>query len=136
MKKISILLLLLVPTVFQMPLPIKPKVDKKKEINYHTVKVTMYTVTSTQTDSTPLVTASGFKIDSLNPRRHKIIAISRDLKRFLRFGKRVKVEGIGKYSGVYTVRDLMNSRWTNKIDILVNPDDKAISFKKARLYIL
>jgi hypothetical protein len=30
----------------------------------------------------------------------------------------------------------MHSRWKNKIDILINPEDKAISYNKARLYKL
>ena len=104
--------------------------------NYHVVSVTMYTVDPLQTDSTPTKTASGFIVDSLNPKKHRIIAISHDLRRILKFGKKVRIEGIGKYSGVYTVRDLMNSRFKNKIDILINPDDKARSFRKAKLYIL
>jgi len=96
----------------------------------------MYTVSGTQTDSTPLITASGFKLHPSNPKKHRIIAVSRDLKRKFKFGEKVRIEGVGKYSGVYTVRDVMNARWTKKIDILINPEDKAISYNKARLYRL
>ena len=110
--------------------------EKKKKKDYHVVSVTMYTVDPLQTDSSPTETASGFIVDSLNPKKHRIIAISRDLRRILKFGKKVRIEGIGKYNGVYVVRDLMNSRFKNKIDILINPDDKARSFRKAKLYVL
>ncbi len=110
--------------------------EKKKKKDYRVVSVTMYTVDPLQTDSSPTETASGFIVDSLNPKKHRIIAISHDLRRILKFGKKVRIEGIGKYNGVYVVRDLMNSRFKNKIDILINPDDKARSFRKAKLYVL
>jgi 3D (Asp-Asp-Asp) domain-containing protein len=110
--------------------------EKKKQKDYRVVSVTMYTVDPLQTDSSPTETASGFIVDSLNPKKHRIIAISHDLRRILKFGKKVRIEGIGKYNGVYVVRDLMNSRFKNKIDILINPDDKAKSFRKAKLYVL
>jgi 3D (Asp-Asp-Asp) domain-containing protein len=108
----------------------------KKPDAYHKVKVTMYTIDPAQTDSTPLITASGFKLDSINPKRHRIIAVSRDLKRKYKFGTKVMIEGIGKWSGVYTIRDVMNKRFTKKIDILINPEDRAISFRSAILYPL
>ena len=88
------------------------------------VTLTTYTVDSSQTDNTPLVTASGFKLDHLNPRRHRVIAISRDLKARFKFGSRVRITNAGRFNGVYVVRDLMNKRFRRKIDILINPRDK------------
>lgn len=87
------------------------------------VTMTTYTTSAKQTDSTPFVTASGFKLDSINPKKHRIIAISRDLRDTFDFGDSVYVEA-GKYSGVYRVHDLMNKRFTKKIDILINPNEK------------
>lgn len=101
---------------------------------YTKVSVSMYTIEEKQTDSTPLLTASGFRVDSIKPKKHKIIAVSRDLKKKLGWGEKVRIEGIGKWDGVYRVEDLMHSRWKNKIDILINPEDKAVSFQEARLY--
>jgi len=99
-----------------------------------TVTVTTYTTDPQETDEEPLITASGFKLDSLNPRRHKIIAISRDLKKRYPFGSKVRVTGLGKkYDGVYKVEDVMNSRWRKKIDLLINPKDR--QFKKRRVVI-
>ena len=66
---------------------------EKKHIPYDLVTVTTYTVSAGETDSTPLITASGFKLDSLNPKKHKVIAISRDLKRKYKFGQKVRVKG-------------------------------------------
>ena len=72
-------------------------------LEYDVVKVTMYTVDPKQTDDTPLITASGFVIDSLHPEKHRIIAISRDLKKKYGFGTKVFVKGAGKWDGVYVV---------------------------------
>jgi 3D (Asp-Asp-Asp) domain-containing protein len=36
----------------------------------------------------------------------------------------VKIMDAGSYNGVYVVEDVMNKRYKNRIDILINPDDK------------
>jgi 3D (Asp-Asp-Asp) domain-containing protein len=100
------------------------------------VTVTTYTVNESETDSSPTITASGFEVSRTNPKKHRVIAVSRDLKKKLRFGDKVRVTGIGKLSGIYVVRDLMNSRWRKKIDILINPKDKQTKFHKVKMYIL
>jgi len=110
------------------------KIIEKEKLPYDIVTVTTYTISPDQTDSTPLITASGFKLDSLNPKKHKVIAISRDLKRKYKFGQKVRVKGAGKLDGVYTVRDLMAKRWTKKIDILINPEDDGNKFRRVKLY--
>jgi len=98
------------------------------------VTVTTYTPSVQETDSTPLITASGFKINPKNPKRQRIIAVSRDLKKKYKFGKKVRITGIGKLSGTYTVRDVMNKRYRKRIDILIGTKDKQTKFKKAKLY--
>lgn len=107
---------------------------EKKHIPYEVVTATTYTVSAGETDSTPLITASGFKLDSLNPKKHKIIAVSRDLKRKYRFGQKVRVKGAGKLDGIYTVRDVMARRWRKKIDILINPEDDGTKIRKVKIY--
>jgi 3D (Asp-Asp-Asp) domain-containing protein len=107
---------------------------KVDEVIPDIVTVTTYSVTEAQTDSTPLVTASGFKINPNNPRGHRIIAVSRDLKRKYKFGQKVRIEGAGKYNGIYTIRDLMHHRWKNKIDILINPSDKHTKLRKIKMF--
>ena len=98
------------------------------------VTMTTYKATETETDSTPNITASGFKIDTKNAKRHKIIAVSRDLKKKLKFGSKVRIEGAGKYNGTYVVKDVMNKRYKKRIDILINADDKQTKLKKIKLY--
>jgi len=98
------------------------------------VTVTTYSITEGETDSTPLLTASGFKINPINPKRHRIIAVSRDLKRKYRFGQKVRITNAGKYNGEYVVRDLMHHRWKNKIDILINPSDRHTKLRRVKMY--
>ena len=100
------------------------------------VTLTTYTPTAEECDSTPLVTASGFKINEKNPKRHRIIAVSRDLKRKYKFGTKLRIKGAGKYDGTYIVRDVMNKRYTKRIDILVGKKDKQTKLKKIKVYKL
>jgi len=95
-----------------------------------TVTVTTYSASRSQTDSTPKITASGYKI-TRNTRR--IVALSRDLKRKYKFGSRVRITGIGKYSGVYIVRDVTNKRFRKRVDILIGRHDKHAKFKGAKI---
>jgi 3D (Asp-Asp-Asp) domain-containing protein len=98
------------------------------------VSVTTYSPSIEECDSTPLITASGYKINPANPKRQRIIAVSRDLKRKYKFGKKVRITGIGKLSGTYTIRDVMNKRFKKRVDILIGENDKQTSFKNAKLY--
>ena len=100
------------------------------------VTLTTYTPTAEECDSTPLITASGFKINESNPKRHRIIAVSRDLKRKYKFGTKLRIKGAGKYDGTYTVRDVMDKRYTKRIDILVGKTDKQTKVKKVKVYKL
>jgi len=98
------------------------------------VTVTTYIPSVEECDSTPHITASGFKIDTLNPGRHKIIAVSRDLKHKWKFGTKIKVLGIGKYSGIYTIKDVMNRRFKKRIDILIGKQSKQFKYTGIKIY--
>ncbi len=93
------------------------------------VSLSTYKADTTETDSSPLVTASGLKLDSSNPKKHRVIAISRDLKALFAFGDKVILTNAGKFNGVWFVHDVMNKRYKNKIDILINPSDRQLSLK-------
>ncbi len=88
------------------------------------VTLTTYSANIAETDSTPNLTASGFEIDLDNPKKHRILAISRDLKKELKWGEKVVLENAGRFNGIWYVRDLMNPRFRNKIDVLINEGDK------------
>ena len=140
MKKVILLFLTIIMFIpHNMPSELSEEeivdeIIEKKKLPYDIVTVTTYTISAGQTDSTPLITASGYKLDSINPKKQKVIAISRDLKRKYKFGQKVRVKGAGKLDGVYTVRDLMASRWRKKIDILINPEDDGNKFRRVKLY--
>jgi len=93
------------------------------------VSLSTYKTDTAETDSTPLITASGFKLDSVNPMKHRVIAISRDLKELFSFGDKVKLSNAGKFNGIWFIRDLMNKKYRNKIDILINPSDRQMSIE-------
>ncbi|MFT5847555.1 MAG: 3D (Asp-Asp-Asp) domain-containing protein [Psychroserpens sp.] len=97
---------------------------KKEEPNryeWKTIEVTAsaYNSLAYQTSSNPHITAFG---DSLKPGL-KYIAVSRDLlKTGLDHNTLVKIEGL---KGTYLVKDKMNHRFRNKIDLYMGTDVKA-----------
>jgi 3D (Asp-Asp-Asp) domain-containing protein len=105
-------------------------------MTHEIVTLTIYSPAINETDSTPNITASGFKIDLEDPSKHNIIAVSRDLKRKWKFNQKVKIEKAGKYNGVYTVKDVMNKRHRKRIDILVGPDEAPIKLKGVKVTAL
>lgn len=108
--------------------------EKIKTLEPISVTLTTYTTSEKETDSTPNITASGFKIDTLNPMKHRIVAVSRDLKKKWKFGTKVRITGAGKYNGTYYVRDLMNKRYKKRIDILIGKNHKQIKLEDIKIY--
>lgn len=87
------------------------------------VTATVYHAVEAQCNADYLTTASGMKIKSTNEAySHRYIAVSRDLRELFPYGCKVEVTGTGVYDGIYTVADTMNKRYTEYIDILINPD--------------
>jgi 3D (Asp-Asp-Asp) domain-containing protein len=129
-------------TLFLLSLFIPSQIEKNeieliKSIEHNKptiVTATTYKANEGETDSTPNITASGFKIDMKNPRRHRIVAVSRDLKRKWGFGSKVLIKGTGKHDGIYVVRDVMNKRYKKRVDILIGHEDKQKTFKKVEIY--
>lgn len=101
------------------------------------VDATIYHAVEGQTDSTPLITASGKHIDPSNPAGHRWIAVSRDLEALgFVFGKRVMVMGAEHMDGIYTVEDRMNRRWTKRIDFLVNESMKGGKWENIKIILV
>lgn len=130
MRGLVIALLIFIPFLSGRDASIPERRTRLQEPLATNVTLTTYMASNDQTDSTPLLTASGFKISSAKTaRKHKIIAVSRDLKKRLKWGDAVRISNAGKYDGVYYVHDLMNKRFRNKIDILINVGDKTTKLK-------
>ena len=101
------------------------------------VTLTYYQPIKAQCNSEPLVTADGSKINlrHLKQGRIKWCAISRDLLWLFPKGKpkRIYIDGFG----MYYVKDVMNRRFTHRVDILIHPkDSKRIKLNKVKIKIL
>ena len=116
--------------------------DLKEKLNeYETegmhVTVTMYQPLRYQTDSTPNILADGTRIRVHKASDYKFIAVSRNLlKRFggwLDYGDFVLLKGTHNKDGVYQVRDIMNKRFVNRIDILESIHVKPYKFVNAQI---
>ena len=86
------------------------------------VDVTMYQPVYPQTDKTPDITADGTRIRIHKASEYKFVALSRNLlKRWggpFDYGDLVLIKKAGHKDGVYQVRDTMNPKWVNVVDIL------------------
>ena len=86
------------------------------------VTVTMYNPVRAQTDNTPNETADGTKINPKKASEYRYVALSRDLlKRWggpFDYGEFITIRGTGIHDGVYQVKDTMNPRYINRVDIL------------------
>ena len=106
------------------------------ENNKHKVTVTMYHPVSGQTDDTPNITADGSIIRINNASEYRYIAVARNMLirngGFLNFGDYIWLDA-GKKSGVYQVRDVMNRRFVNRIDILETPGTIPYKYSEASI---
>ena len=106
------------------------------ENNKHKVTVTMYHPVSDQTDDTPNITADGSVIRINSASEYRYVAVSRNMlirnKGFLNFGDYIWLDA-GKKSGVYQVRDVMNKRFVNRVDILETPGTIPYKYNEASL---
>ena len=101
------------------------------------VTVTMYQPVRYQTDSTPNILADGTRIRTQDASNYKFIAVSRNLLKrwggWLDYGDFILLKGTDCKDGVYQVRDTMNPRWVNRIDILESIDVKPYKFESAKI---
>ena len=101
------------------------------------VTVTMYQPLRYQTDSTPNILADGTRIKTHEASNYKFIAVSRNLLirhgGWLDYGDFVLLKGTDGKDGVYQVRDTMNKRFVNRIDILESPGVKPYKFDDAKI---
>jgi 3D (Asp-Asp-Asp) domain-containing protein len=127
--KMNVLLFLMMFVIF----PQEVNEDSIEVEEFEVVTLTTYKSVGSETDSHPRITASGFKISKKNPKKHRIMAVSRDLKKKYPFGTKLKIKNAGKYNGEYVVEDVMNKRYKKRIDILINPKDRQTTIKGVKL---
>ena len=104
------------------------------------VDVTMYQPNEIQCDDTPNITADGTKIRISKASEYKFVALSRNLlKRWggpFDYGDFVLLKGTDKKDGVYQVRDTMNPKWVNVVDILESEHVEPYKYTDAHIYKL
>lgn len=108
--------------------------------NPTTVTVTMYRANKIECDADPDITADGTKIHVPQSSRYRYVALSRNLlKRWggnFDYGDYILLKGTNKRDGIYQVRDTMNSKFTNVVDILESHNVKPYKFTNVKLYKL
>ena len=97
----------------------KDIIEYYRSANSKELTITAYTAREEETNEDPRNTAL-----MEEPTPGYTVAVSQDLKRWL--GKRIYIQGLG----VFRVNDLMNKRFTNRVDILVHSVRKALEFGK------
>jgi predicted SpoU family rRNA methylase len=117
----------------------------KTELNHYDkygieVDVTMYQPVYHQTDRTPNITADGTKIRISKASRYKFVALSRNLlKRWggpFDYGDFILLKGAENKDGVYQVRDTMNAKWVNVVDILESKHVEPYKYTDAHIFKL
>ena len=104
------------------------------------VDVTMYQPNEIQCDDTPNITADGTKIRISKASNYKFVALSRNLlKRWggpFDYGDFVLLKGTNHKDGVYQVRDTMNPKWVNVVDILESEHVEPYKYTDAHIFKL
>ena len=104
------------------------------------VDVTMYQPVYPQTDRTPNITADGTRIRISKASEYKFVALSRNLlKRWggpFDYGDFILLKGTKDKDGVYQVRDTMNAKWVNVVDILESKDVEPYKYLNAHIFKL
>ena len=104
------------------------------------VDVTMYQPIYPQTDNSPDITADGTKIRISKASDYKYVALSRNLlKRWggpFDYGDFILIKGTtdAHKDGVYNVRDTMNPKYVNYVDILESKDVKPYKYENVHIY--
>ena len=115
---------------------LKQKLEKY-ETEGMNVTVTMYEPVRYQTDSTPNILADGTRIRVHKASEYRFIAVSRNLLKrwggWLDYGDFILLRGTDGKDGMYQVRDSMNARFVNRIDILESPGTKPYKFTSAQI---
>ena len=102
------------------------------------VNVTMYQPVYPQTDNTPDITADGTRIRINKASDYKFVALSRNLlKRWggpFDYGDFILIKGTKTKDGVYQVRDTMNPKYVNYVDILESINVKPYKYENVQIY--
>jgi len=85
-----------------------------------TVTATTYKLTVRENGPYGNSMASGFKVSYKHPGLNRVVAVSRDLLNQYPFHTFIIVKGAGKLDGIWRVEDVMNKRFTKRVDFLID----------------
>lgn len=121
------------PVVAQWQGPQEPLVWDPRTYYEFKMTVTVYNAVRAQTDSTPDIMASGVRIELASAHEYRYCAVSRDwLSRWggpLNYGDTIWISGTDDLDGAWIVQDTMNSRYINRVDLLVHRNRKHGKFR-------
>ena len=113
---------------------------KTDHLHPHVVDVTMYQPVYPQTDRTPHITADGTIFNTNQASRYRFVALSRNLiARWggpFHYGDYIVIEGTPNKDGIYQVRDTMNPKFKNVVDILESTNVRPYKYNNVKLYKL
>lgn len=113
----------LAPKIEQIQNFLPENIDKEYIVKYSKyTTITAYTSEPGQTDDSPCITANGFNVCDRNI--EDTIAVN-----FLKFGTKVRIPNLFG-DKIFIVRDRMNSRFTNRVDIWMIEKDDALKLGK------
>jgi len=116
---------------------LKNRLHELENPNWIPVVGTTYNPVAWQCDDTPDVLADGTKIDVLRATEYKYIAVSQNMLTrnggHLNFNDYVYISNTKKHDGIYQVKDVMNKRFTNRIDFLQTYGDKNYVYRDAKM---
>ena len=122
------------------PIEILENVENEWVLVADNVIATVYNAVPEQCDDDPIYTASMFRLNLDDVYSHRIIAMESSFMKTLglKYGDVVKVEGTGRWDGVWQIQDTMNPRFAGqkKIDFLVPEDVKLGKWNTVKLYSL
>jgi len=85
-----------------------------------TVTATTYKLTARENGPYGNHMASGYKVSYKHPGNNRVIAVSPDLLKKYPFHTKILIKGAGKLDGKWIVEDVMNRRFTKRIDFLID----------------
>lgn len=125
-------------TIAAYHMPAIPSVDSQWQLIAEDVTVTVYNACPEQCNADYLHTASMFEIDKSRLAEQRILAMERTMMKEygLSYGMTVKIEGTGRYDGVWRLEDTMNRRYAgqHKVDLLMPDNIRTGKWKNVKIF--
>lgn len=118
---------------------LKEQLNNAISREFHVVDATVYQLVPEQCDDSPDVLACNERVKIELAGKYRYLAISQDMHKrnggHYEFGDLVEIRGCinEQYNGIWVVKDLMNKKWKQRIDFMVDLD--ALPIKETNVLI-